>query len=76
MTSLLKVTDLHVYFDTPAGTVRANNGVNLEVMEGQSVGIMGESGCGKTVLFLSLLHLQQPGRIVRGQIWFGGRDLV
>jgi len=74
--ALLKVTDLHVHFDTSAGTVRANNGVSLEVRHGESLGIMGESGCGKTVLFLSLLHLQQPGRIVRGQVLLDGRDVT
>jgi peptide/nickel transport system ATP-binding protein len=73
---VLKVTDLHVHFDTPAGTVRANNGVSLEVREGDSLGIMGESGCGKTVLFLSLLHLQQPGRIVKGRVLLDGRDIT
>ncbi len=76
MTALLRVQDLHVYFDTSAGTVRANNGVSLELNQGESVGIMGESGCGKTVLFLSLLHLQQPGRIVKGEILFDGRDIT
>jgi len=74
--ALLKVTDLHVHFDTPAGVVRANNGVSFEVYPGESLGIMGESGCGKTVLFLSLLHLQEPGRIVRGQMLLDGRDIT
>lgn len=76
MMPVLKVTDLHVYFDTSAGTVRANNGITLEVREGESLGIMGESGCGKTVLFLSILHLQQPGRIVRGSVELDGRDIT
>jgi peptide/nickel transport system ATP-binding protein len=74
--ALLKVTDLHVHFATPVGVVRANNGVNLEVREGESLGIMGESGCGKTVLFLSLLHLQQPGQIMQGRIELDGRDIT
>jgi len=74
--ALLTVSNLHVHFDTPAGTVRANNGVSLEVFPGESLGIMGESGCGKTVLFLSLLHLQQPGRIVRGEVLLEGRNIV
>jgi peptide/nickel transport system ATP-binding protein len=73
---LLKVTNLHVWFDTPSGVVRANNGVNLEVREGESLGIMGESGCGKTVLFLSLLQLQQPGRITDGSVLLDGRELT
>ena len=76
MNVLLKVTDLRVYFQTPSGTVKANNGVNLEVSAGDAVGIMGESGCGKTVLFLALLRLQQPGEIVYGSIEFDGQDIV
>jgi peptide/nickel transport system ATP-binding protein len=76
MTALLKVTDLHVHFQTPSGVVKANNGVNLEVFAGDAMGIMGESGCGKTVLFLSLLRLQQPGRIIHGSIEFDGKDIV
>jgi len=75
MTELLKVSDLNVVFDTPGGRVHANRGINLTVNENESVGVMGESGCGKTVLFLSLLRLQQPGRIVGGSIVFDGRDL-
>jgi len=76
VSTLLTVTDLHVHFHTPAGTVRANNGINLEVREGESLGIMGESGCGKTVLFLSLLHLQQPGQIIQGHVLLNGRDIT
>ena len=76
MSALLEVNNLHVYFDTPQGVVRANNGVNLRVYEGESLGIMGESGCGKTVLFLALLRLQQPGRIVEGTVIFDGQDIM
>ncbi len=76
MKGLLKVTNLSVVFDTPAGRVHANRGINLTVNENETVGIMGESGCGKTVLFLSLLRLQQPGRIVSGSVVFDGRDLT
>lgn len=76
MTELLKVTGLNVVFDTPAGRVLANRGINLTVDENETVGIMGESGCGKTVLFLSLLRLQQPGRIISGSVVFGGRELT
>jgi len=76
MNPLLKVSDLHVHFQTPSGLVKANNGVNLEVAGGDAIGIMGESGCGKTVLFLSLLRLQQPGNIVRGSVEFDGQNLV
>ena len=76
MTELLKVRELHVFFETPEGTVQANRGVDLDVKASEAVGIMGESGCGKTVLFLSLLRLQQPGRIVKGSVLFEGRDLT
>ncbi|MBN1856801.1 MAG: ABC transporter ATP-binding protein [Dehalococcoidia bacterium] len=76
MSALLEVNDLHVYFDTPQGVVRANNGVSLQVQEGESLGIMGESGCGKTVLFLALLRLQQPGRIVSGSVVFDKQDIT
>ena len=76
MNPLLQVRDLHVHFDTPQGAVRANAGVSLDVCEGQSIGIMGESGCGKTVLFLSILRLQQPGRIVSGSVSFDGKDIT
>ncbi|MBN1370062.1 MAG: ABC transporter ATP-binding protein [Dehalococcoidaceae bacterium] len=74
--SLLEVRDLHVRFNTPRGVVRANNGINLGMNTGESLGIMGESGCGKTVLILSLMRLQQPGVIVGGSIWFDGREVT
>jgi peptide/nickel transport system ATP-binding protein len=76
MTALLQISNLHVHFQTPSGIVKANNGVNLEVHTGNAVGIMGESGCGKTVLFLTLLRLQQPGKIVMGSIEYNGQDIV
>lgn len=76
MSELLRVANLSVVFDTPAGLVHANRGINLTVNENETLGIMGESGCGKTVLFLSLLRLQQPGRIASGSIAFDGRQLT
>jgi peptide/nickel transport system ATP-binding protein len=76
MSELLRVQDLHVYFHTPRGVVKANKGVNLEINEASCTGLMGESGCGKTVLLLSVLHLQQPGRVVKGSICFDGRDIT
>jgi len=75
MTALLNVNNLHVCFETPAGTVRANYGVNLTVREGETTGIMGESGCGKTVLFLALMRLESPGKITDGEIIYEDRDL-
>jgi len=75
---LLNIRDLHTYFFTPEGVVRALNGVDLKLKRGHTLGIVGESGCGKTVLALSILRLIQdpPGRIVRGSIEFDGMDLM
>ncbi len=78
MDPLLKVTNLQIEFDTEAGVVRAVDGVSFEVAPGETLGIVGESGCGKTVTSLSLLGLipQPPGRIAGGSIAFQGRDLT
>ena len=77
MSSLLEVNDLRTYFETGNGTVRAVDGVNISVNEGDTLGIVGESGCGKTVLALSIMRLiPAPGRIVSGKIIFDGIDLV
>jgi len=76
MREILRITNLHTYFFTPEGIVRANYGVDLSVWEGEVLGLMGESGCGKTVLAYSILRLQQPGKIVEGSIFFDGRELT
>jgi peptide/nickel transport system ATP-binding protein len=75
---LLEIQDLHTHFHTPEGVVRALNGVDLGLEEGRTLGIVGESGCGKTVLALTVLRLipQPPGRIVKGRIVFQGTDLL
>lgn len=74
---LLKVLDLTVHFPTYGGLVRAVEGVDLDVHEQEIVGLIGETGCGKTVTGYSLLRLvRPPGRIVRGQVVFRGRDLL
>ena len=75
---LLSVKDLRTYFHTSAGTARSVDGVSFEVAAGETVGIVGESGCGKSVTALSLLRLvMPPGRIETGsRIEFEGRDLV
>jgi oligopeptide transport system ATP-binding protein len=76
--NLLEVRGLHTRFFTPEGVVRAVDGVDLAVRPGHTLGIVGESGCGKTVLALSLLRLvpSPPGRIVAGRILFQGADLL
>jgi len=75
---LLEVRDLAVEFDTEAGPVRAVDRVSFAVRPGRTLGIVGESGCGKSVTALSILRLlpQPMGRIVGGQVMFRGQDLV
>ena len=75
--SLLRIEDLVSVFDTPQGVIRAVDGVNLHVEAGEVVGLVGESGCGKTVLALSILRLLvAPGRIDSGRILWKGSDLL
>ena len=75
---LLQVSDLKTYFFTDKGVVKAVDGVSFSLAEGSTLGIVGESGCGKTVTALSILRLvpSPPGRIVDGSILFKGRDLL
>ena len=74
---LLKVSDLHTSFFTPAGEVRAVNGVSFSLEKGKVLGIVGESGSGKSVTAYSIMQiLANPGRIVSGSIKFNGEELV
>ncbi|MCI0355065.1 MAG: ATP-binding cassette domain-containing protein, partial [Acidobacteria bacterium] len=75
---LLAVRDLKTYFFTAAGTVRAVDGVSYDVRAGETVALVGESGCGKSVSALSIMRLvaAPAGRIVGGQIRFRERDLL
>jgi peptide/nickel transport system ATP-binding protein len=75
---LLEIRGLKTYFATDDGMVQAVDGVDLTIGRGETVGVVGESGCGKTVTALSVLKLiaMPPGRIVAGQILWQGRDLV
>jgi len=79
MTSeLLHVHGLETQFNTPEGIVHAVNGVDFSLKEGETLGVVGESGCGKSVSMLSILRLiqQPPGKIVAGQAFFKGQDLL
>jgi len=75
---LLEVRDLYTHFFTRDGVVRAVDGVSLSVDRGRTLGIVGESGCGKSVTALSIMGLipRPPARIVGGEVLFDGRDLT
>src|SRR5581483_10827972 len=75
--ALLEVNDLRTYFKTRAGEVHAVDGVSFSVDRGLTLGIVGESGCGKSVTAFSIMGLvQPPGRVVGGSVLFDGRELV
>jgi len=75
--SLLSVEDLRVHFWTGGGTVHAVNGISFDIGPGETLGIVGESGCGKSVTALALLGLlPRAGRVRSGTAHFGGRDLL
>jgi oligopeptide/dipeptide ABC transporter ATP-binding protein len=76
--ALLQVRDLHTYFATRDGDVRAVDGISFDVEVGKTLGIVGESGCGKSVTALSIMGLipKPPARIVSGSVEFEGRDLT
>lgn len=74
----LKVEGLKTYFDTDRGVARAVDGIDFEILGGETLGVVGESGCGKSMTALSIMRLfpSPPGRIAGGQIWFKGRELT
>jgi ABC-type dipeptide/oligopeptide/nickel transport system ATPase component len=78
MSPILEVSGLRTHFETERGTVRAVDGVDITVEPGQTLGVVGKSGRGKTVLALSILRLvpSPPGRIVGGSVRLDGRDLL
>ncbi len=78
MATLLEVKDLKTEFHTQDGIVHAVNGVSFTVDEGETLGLVGESGCGKSVSVLSVMRLipVPPGKISTGQVLFQGRDLL
>src|SRR5262245_54682740 len=78
MAPLLRINNLRTSFFTSAGEVRAVDGVTFDIEAGQTIGLVGESGCGKSVTALSIVRLlaKGTGRIVGGEILYGGRDLA
>src|SRR6188474_3316471 len=76
-THLLEVNDLQTQFPTRSGLVRAVDGVTFHLDRGELLGLVGESGCGKSMTALSVMRLiAPPGRIVSGEILFDGKDLL
>jgi len=75
---LLEIKDLTVRFHTSDGIVKAVNGVSYTLNEGETLGVVGESGCGKSVHARSIMRLIPipPGKIEKGEIWYDGRDLL
>jgi oligopeptide transport system ATP-binding protein len=76
--TLLQVENLETLFHTPGGAVHAVNGVSFQLEAGETLGVVGESGCGKSVTMLSILQLipNPPGKILSGKALFQGRDLL
>ncbi|HHS97301.1 MAG TPA: ABC transporter ATP-binding protein [Chloroflexi bacterium] len=78
MGTLMEIKNLTVRFYTEDGVVHAVNGISYTMDEGDTLGVVGESGCGKSVHALSIMRLipSPPGRIEDGEVWFDGRDLL
>ena len=78
MDDILRVRGLETQFRTRNGTIHAVNGVSFSIREGETLGIVGESGCGKTVSMMSMLGLipTPPGKVVAGEAQFEGVDLL
>src|SRR5271157_1043783 len=78
MGTLLEIKNLSTHFNTDFGVIKAVDRVDLSIDEGDTLGVVGESGCGKTVLALSIMRLvpSPPGKIVSGSAFFNGVDLL
>ena len=75
---LLRINDLHTHFYTDEGLVKAADGIDISINKGETLGLVGESGCGKSVTALSIMRLIQepPGKIVKGEILFDNQNLL
>lgn len=78
MESILKVNNLHVHYVTDDEVVKAVNGISFELMKGESIGLVGETGAGKTTTALSIMQLipDPPGIITEGEIIFEGKNMI
>jgi len=78
MTNILEIKDLHTQFFTQGRIIRAVDGVSYGVEEGETLAVVGESGCGKSVTALSVMGLipWPPGKITKGEVWFQGQNLL
>src|SRR6266700_3896440 len=77
VTHLLEVRNLHTQFQTREGLVRAVDGVSFHLDRGELLGLVGESGCGKSITALSIMRLiAPPGKITGGEITFAGKNLL
>src|SRR5512137_764778 len=78
MSVVLSIENLKTHFSTMGGLVKAADGVSLQIDEHEIVGVVGESGCGKSVTMLSVMQLisDPPGKIVGGKVLFEGNDLL
>lgn len=77
MEPLLRIADLQIEFQTLRGRLKALCGISFQVQPGEIFGLVGETGCGKTITGLSVLQLvPKPGRVVAGHVWFQGEDLL
>ena len=76
--NLVEIKDLHTFFHTDRGIVKAVNGISFKINEGETVCVVGESGCGKSVMALSLMQLipTPPGEIMSGEVLYKGQDLL
>ena len=76
-TTILDVKNLKTYFYTEDGVVKSVDGVDFSVRRGEVLGLVGESGCGKSVTSLSIMRLiAQPGKVIAGEIIFDGKDIL
>ena len=78
MQNLLEISDLQVRFFTPEGVVKAVEGVSLDIKEGETLALVGESGCGKSVTARSIMRIipWPPGKISRGSVLFNDRNVL